>query len=202
MTSSFRSPSKGAPGALLLMLALAACPGDRDEVASADSALNAPTDLAAAAESLAAAPDTAAQDLSQIRTSLPPAAPDTFTPRPRPRATAGTGSSAGEVVRAPDLPPAPEPLMAAVRREQAFSRFCYQEFGQKSDPALAGGVAMVVTVGGDGVTDARVANDSWTSSSGAAVNRCLDQRAATAWKVSPGAVRPGRYVVQLTFRGS
>ena len=160
--------------------------------------------MAAAAESLATAPDTATQDLSQIRTSLPPAAPDTFTPRPRPRA--GSGASAGEVARAevrvPDLPPAPEPLMAAVRREQSFSRFCYQEFGQKSDPALAGGVAMVVTVGSDGVTDARVANDNWTSSSGAAVNRCLDQRAATAWKVSPGAVRPGRYVVQLTFRGS
>lgn len=91
--------------------------------------------------------------------------------------------------------------MEAVSRERTFSRFCYQEFGQKVDPTLTGGVAVVVTVGASGITSANVANDSWTSNAGAAVNRCLDERAATAWKVAPGAVPAGKYVVRMTFTG-
>jgi hypothetical protein len=91
--------------------------------------------------------------------------------------------------------------MAAVERSQTFSKFCYQEFGQKSDPSLTGGVAMVVTVDASGVADAKVANDSWSSGSGKAVNSCLNERARTAWKLSPGAVKSGKYVVQLAFSG-
>jgi hypothetical protein len=92
--------------------------------------------------------------------------------------------------------------MDAVQREQAFSRFCYQEFGQKSDPSLAGGVAMVVTVTRAGIDDARVANDSWSSPAGSAVNKCLNDKAHLAWKLEAGAVKPGKYVVPLSFRGS
>jgi hypothetical protein len=90
----------------------------------------------------------------------------------------------------------------AVEREQSFSRFCYQEYGQKADPGLEGGVAMIVTVGSGGITDARVSDDTWSSTAGRAVNECLDQKAAGAWKPTPGAVHPGKYVVQLSFRPS
>ena len=137
--------------------------------------------------------DTVATDLSKVETSLPPAAPDTFQ-APTRRVARRSG---GEV--APPIPPAPPALMEAVSREQAFSRFCYQEFGQKVDPTLSGGVAVVVTVGQSGVTDAEVANDSWSSKAGAAVNRCLNQRAASAWKLGAGAVPAGKYVVRMTF---
>jgi hypothetical protein len=91
--------------------------------------------------------------------------------------------------------------MAAVDRERSFSRFCYQEFGQKVDPTLAGGVAIVVSVGKSGITDAKVASDSWSSNAGGAVNRCLDQRASAAWKLADGAVPAGKYVVRMTFTG-
>ena len=162
-----------------LTLLLIACPRDKRE-----------------ADTLAVEPvpvDTT--DLSELTTNIPDAAPDTFQrrqPAAPPRATP-----------AATIPQAPAELMAAVEREQSFSRFCYQEFGQKADPSLAGNVAMVVTIGSQGVTDARVGNSRWSSSAaGSAVNRCLNEKAGVAWKVSAGAVRPGKYVVPLSFRGT
>src|SRR5690349_22872667 len=155
-------------------------PGGRPGAGSADSAR-------------AAVPvDTTPVDLSKVQTSLPPALPDTFKGPARRR-------SAGEVVREPPIPPAPPALMEAVDRERSFSRFCYQEFGQKVDPALRGGVAFVVSVGSAGITDAKVASDSWSSNAGTGVNRCLDQRAGSAWKLAPGVVPAGKYVVRMTF---
>jgi hypothetical protein len=32
------------------------------------------------------------------------------------------------------------------------------------------------------------------------VNGCLNEKAARAWKIQSDAVKPGQYVVQLTFR--
>jgi hypothetical protein len=154
--------------------------------------------LAAAAAALAACPpdkpkppppaaDTTPLNMDSIKTAIPPAAPDTFK-RPA-------------TVRLP--PPAPPALIEAVEREQSFSQFCYQEFGQKADPSLRGGVAMVVTVGKQGITDAHVAADTWSSrDAGRAVNACLNEKAAEAWKPEPGAVKPGQYLVQLRFRPS
>ncbi len=135
--------------------------------------------------------DTTPVSLDTLETNIPEALPDTFTPPKLPEV---------EPVRSRTIPAAPEALMDAVRREQAFTQFCYQEFGQKADPQLRGGVAVVVTVGSSGVTAARVANDSWTSSSGNAVNRCLNEKAGEAWRVPAGVVAPGQYVVALSFR--
>jgi hypothetical protein len=158
-----------------LVLVLAACPKDDDRNAE-------PVDRIAR--------DTTPLNLDSITTSLPPPAPDTFTPpkvETQPRVTR--------------YPTAPAALMEAVEREQAFSNFCYREFGLKSDPRLRGGVAMLVTIGRNGVTAARVAADSWSSSSGKAVNDCLNERAANAWKVEAGDIRPGTYQVDLRFTG-
>lgn len=169
---------------LPMALLLAACP--RDKAPAADTALTVDTTTA-----------DSAVDLSTLETSLPPAAPDTFTRR-RPQDNpdlANAQRSAG------NIPSAPAPLMAAVEREQSFSKFCYQEFGQKSDPSLRGGVAMVVTVGAGGITNAAVGNSNWTSGAGSAVNRCLNEKAKQAWKLEPGEVKAGRYVVQLSFSG-
>ena len=141
--------------------------------------------------------DTTPTDLSKVQTSLPPAAADTF----KGPARAVGRRSGGDVVREPPIPPAPPALMDAVDRERSFSRFCYQEFGQKVDPTLKGGVAMVVSVGSGGVTGARVASDSWSSNAGSGVNRCLNQKAGSAWKLNPGEVKAGKYVVRMTFTG-
>ena len=163
----------------VLCLVLAGCPRDK-KVAVRDSV---PVDTISA--------DTT--DLSTLQSNLPPVAPDTFR---RQKLTPEEPMGASYAT-------APSALMDAVQREQAFSRFCYQEYGQKSDPSLAGGVAMVVTVGSQGITDAHVGNARWSSTTaGRAVNRCLNERAKKAWRLEPGAVKPGQYVVQLSFRGT
>lgn len=166
----------------LLLLGVLACPKDKRKGAR---------DTVAVAPPITA--DTTPQDLSAVTTNLPPAAPDTFKPRRPPRQ---------QEVAAPSYPQAPAPLMAAVQRSQTVSKFCYQEFGQKVDPTLRGGVAMLVTVGESGITDARVANDNWSSRTGKAVNECLNEKAKLAWKLGPGDVKSGKYYVQIAFSGS
>jgi hypothetical protein len=186
---------------LPLFTALAACPGDK-KVARRDTAMT-----------QAAAIDTAQPepgDLSDVKSNIPAATPDTFREHKelspdvkRAMAEAARRNAASSGGGGGNYTDAPAPLMQAVEREQSVSRFCYQEFGQKSDPSLAGNVAMVVTVGSGGITDAKVGNSSWSSrGAGSAVNRCLNEKVRQAWKLSPGEVRPGRYVVQLSFRGS
>ena len=180
--------------ACLPLLAIAlACPGDKKK----DTAQLPPVDsMKADSTKTVAAVDTTPTDLSKIKTNLPKPAPDTFHPQNlKPSGVGDAGRSS--------FPNAPTPLVEAVEREQSATRFCYTEFGQKADPSLRGNVAMVVTIGSSGVTDAKVGDAKWagTAAAGRAVNRCLDQKAKQAWNVAPGAVKPGRYVVQLSFSG-
>lgn len=134
--------------------------------------------------------DTTPTDLSKVQTKLPPAAPDTFT---RPKSYDPPNV---------DYPPAPPALVESVEREQAFTRFCYEEFGQKVDPSLHGGVAVLVTIADNTVQDARVANSRWSDKDpGEQVNQCLNEKARLAWKLGDATVKPGKYVVQLSFRG-
>jgi hypothetical protein len=146
-----------------------------------------PSDAAAA---FGAPADTQKVDLGAVKTSLPPAVSDSFiAPAKPPR------------IRIENIPDAPTPLMEAVQREEGISRFCYQEFGQKSDPKLVGAVALVVVFDAGKIWSARVGADDWSSKAGKAVNECLVDKAPQAWKLMPGAkVAPGRYVVQLRFR--
>lgn len=131
--------------------------------------------------------DTAPMNLDSLQSAIPPAVSDSSTPPPR-------------RVQREQIPPAPAELLAAVQRQQSFSRFCYQEFGRKADPTLRGGVVMVLTVNGGEVSAARVANDSWSSDAGEEVNQCLNEKATGAWKRAAAEVKPGKYVVQLSFR--
>lgn len=163
--------------AMAAVAALAACHGDTKGSAGDSVAVATP------------APDTTPQDLSKVKTGLPPAAADTFTPPKAP-------------VAQPDYPPAPPALMQSVEREQAFSKFCFEEFGQKADPSLRGGVAVLVTVADNAVQDAKVANSRWSAkAAGEQVNQCLNEKARLAWKIGDSTVKAGKYVVQLSFRG-
>ena len=172
------------------VLVLAACPKDKKDGEGV------PVDSSA----LAAPVDTTPTDLSTLTTNIPAAAPDTFKRKTAADLARESGASTGgSTARIPDAPAA---LLETVQREVSFQRFCYQEFGQKADPTLAGNVAMIVTVSSSGVSGAEVGNSRWTSNTGRAVNTCLSQKAKQAWKLEPGAVKPGRYVVQLSFRGT
>jgi hypothetical protein len=180
-----------------LLLAAVACPGDKNK----DTAV-VPVDSAKADSAKAAAAATAdtATDLSKVVANVPKVNPDTFKVRNPPANSRVSGGNLNAAsTRFPD---APAPLVEAVQREQGATRFCFTEFGQKSDPSLRGNVAMLVTISNAGVSDARVADSRWTGTAGRAVNRCLDEKAKQAWNVSRGAVRPGKYVVQLSFSGA
>ena len=167
--------------AIPLLGVMLACPRDKKERAE-----NIPVDTAKA--------DTT--NLSNVASSMPATAPDTFkVQKLTPPAGATGGGSGGES----GLPQAPPELLAAVEREQGTSRFCFTEFGKKADPSLRGGVTMMVTIASAGVSEARVQNSQWSGSAGSAVNRCLNERAERAWKVAPGVVKPGRYAVRLNF---
>lgn len=141
-------------------------------------------------------------DLGSIRANLPAAAPDTFKLRKLPGVGRVSGSGAGLRSASVPVADAPVALLDAVQREQSATRFCYTEFGQKADPKLRGNVAMVVTVGSNGISDVHVGDSKWTGTAGRSVNRCLDEKAKQAWNLSPGAVKPGRYAVQLSFSGT
>ncbi|MDQ8155298.1 MAG: hypothetical protein P3B98_11615 [Gemmatimonadota bacterium] len=164
---------------LVLLVFVVACGGAEPPKPSAD----------VAATAIVAA-DTQKVDLGAVKTALPPAVSDSFVaPAKTPR------------IRIENIPDAPDPLMEAVQREEGISRFCYQEFGQKSDPKLVGAVALVVVFDAGKIWSARVGADDWSSKAGKAVNECLVDKAPQAWKLLPGAkVAPGRYVVQLRFR--
>jgi hypothetical protein len=187
---------------LPLLLVALACPGEKKKDTAqipVDSAkLDSARTVASAAGAVA---DTTSSDLSKIKTNLPTAAPDTFHQQKLVPSVRPGGSGVGGGSRT-SFAMAPTPLVDAVEREQSATRFCFTEFGQKSDPSLRGNVAMVVTIGSTGVTDARVGDANWSGPAGKAVNRCLDQKAKQAWNVAPGAVKPGHYVVQLSFTGS
>lgn len=161
-----------------LALVLSACPGDRREMAQDSGTVvdTMPVDTT---------------DLSSIVANIPPADTGPATP-PR-----------GARPSAPTIPNAPEPLMAAVRRESASSQFCFTEHGQKRDPSLRGSVTMIVTVGPSGVTGARIGASRWQGSreAGQAVNRCLVDRAERTWTLPPGTVGAGQYLVPMTFTG-
>jgi hypothetical protein len=158
---------------LALLFAVMGCPGDKKVVKRDTTPL-----------------DTMPADLSGVKSNIPAAAPDTF------RAKAPPAQVAGRTI-----PSAPQALMDAVTRSQTVTKFCYQEKGQKADPSLRGNVAMIVTVGGGAVTGAKVGDSNWSSSSGRAVNQCLNERASQAWKLVPGSVPNGTYSVQLSFTG-
>jgi hypothetical protein len=163
---------------LIAVLTIAAACGGSDSK---------PTDTAAA---FAVPMDTQKVDLGAVKSNLPPAVSDSFAPPP-----------AAPRMRIENIPDAPDALMEAVQREEGISRFCYQEFGQKSDPKLVGAVALVVVFDAGKIWSVRVGADDWSSKAGKAVNECLVDKAPQAWKLLPGAkVAPGRYVVQLRFR--
>lgn len=189
---SVRFATRSASLLPLALLVLAACPRDK----KAD-AVPVDTTLTQAVTADTAAPT----DLSSLTSNIPPASPDTFKRISAAELAKREGVSTGGASTS-RIPDAPEALMTAVQRELSFQRFCYQEFGQKADPSLAGNVAMIVNIGSAGVSDTEVGNSRWTSSAGKAVNQCLSQKAKQAWKVAPGTVKPGKYVVQLSFKGA
>jgi hypothetical protein len=110
--------------------------------------------------------------------------------------------SAPKVIDAPSLGgPARDvgELGTQVRDHQSQLRFCYDEFGLKVNPSLAGSVTMSLTLTGAGaVTDAQITGRTWSGAGATETEQCILQR-ARGWKFSASPSGGGTYEFSFNF---
>jgi hypothetical protein len=125
-------------------------------------------------------------------------------------AVEGTGGFGAQAVRigAPKVIDAPSmggpgrdvgELGTQVRDHQSQLRFCYDEFGLKVNPALAGSVTMALTLTGAGaVTDAKITSRTWSGPGADATEGCILQR-ARGWHFPASSAGGGTYEFSFNF---
>ncbi|HZS61403.1 MAG TPA: AgmX/PglI C-terminal domain-containing protein [Gemmatimonadaceae bacterium] len=125
-------------------------------------------------------------------------------------AVEGTGGFGAQAVRigAPKAIGAPSlggpgrdvgELGTQVRDHESQLRFCYNEFGLKVNPSLAGSVVISLTLTESGaVTNAQITSRTWSGPGADAAEQCILQR-ARAWKFSPSASGAGTFEFNFSF---
>jgi hypothetical protein len=125
-------------------------------------------------------------------------------------AVQGTGGFGAQAVRisAPKVIDAPSlggpsrdvgELGTQVRDHQSQLRFCYDEFGLKVNPGLAGSVTMALTLtGGGAVTDAKITSRTWSGPGADATEACILQR-ARGWHFPASSAGGGTYEFSFNF---
>jgi hypothetical protein len=125
-------------------------------------------------------------------------------------AVQGTGGFGAQAVRisAPKVIDAPSlggpgrdvgELGTQVRDHQSQLRFCYDEFGLKVNPNLAGSVTMALTLTVAGaVTNAQITGRTWSGPGSDAAEQCILQR-ARAWKFSSSPSGAGTFEFSFNF---
>jgi len=90
-------------------------------------------------------------------------------------------------------------LGTAVRDHQSQLQFCYQEYGLKVNPSLAGSVTLSLTLtGGGSVSDATVTGRTWSGPGADASESCIVQR-ARAWHFPSSPAGGGTYEFTFNF---
>jgi len=90
-------------------------------------------------------------------------------------------------------------LGTAVREHQSQLQFCYQEYGLKVNPSLAGSVTLSLTLTGTGaVTNAAVTNHTWSGPGSDAAESCILQR-ARAWHFPASQAGGGTFEFTFNF---
>ena len=86
-----------------------------------------------------------------------------------------------------------------VRSREPQLRFCYNEFGLKNNPSLAGTVSVAITITGSGsVSNAEVTGGSLSGSGASAVHSCIQQR-IRGWRFPSSSVGSGTYGFSFSF---
>ncbi len=86
-----------------------------------------------------------------------------------------------------------------VRGHQSQLQFCYQEFGLKVNPQLAGTVGVAVTLTGAGrVTGAEITRRTWSGAGSAEAERCIRER-VMGWSFPPSDQGGGTYSFSFVF---
>jgi hypothetical protein len=126
----------------------------------------------------------------------------------------GVGPGGGTVSRTPVriAPPRPidAPSVGGVRRDvnelgtfvrgrESQLRFCYNEYGLKVNPSLAGSVSAAVTLTGAGaVTGVTVSSRTWSGAGASETEQCIDQK-IRGWRFPASDAGGGTYSFSFSF---
>lgn len=126
----------------------------------------------------------------------------------------GVGPGGGTVSRTPVRIAPPRPIDAPsvggvqrdvgelgtfVRGRESQLRFCYNEYGLKVNPALAGSVSASVTLTpAGGVTGVNVTNRTWSGEGASDTERCIAEK-IRAWRFPPSEAGGGTYSFSFSF---
>lgn len=90
-------------------------------------------------------------------------------------------------------------LGSYVRGRQSQLQFCYQEYGLKVNPSLAGTVSVAITMtGGGDVTGVDIPRRSWSGPGAAEAESCIRQR-ISGWHFPPSDQGGGTYSFAFVF---
>jgi len=126
----------------------------------------------------------------------------------------GVGPGGGTVSREPVriAPPRPidAPSVGGVRRDvselgtfvrgrESQLRFCYNEYGLKVNPSLAGSVGAAVTLTGAGaVTGVNMTNRTWSGAGASETEQCIEQK-IRGWRFPASDAGGGTYAFSFSF---
>ena len=104
------------------------------------------------------------------------------------------------VVSAPDIGGArrnTDELGTFVRNRESQLRFCYTEFGLKSNPGLAGSITTNISLTeSGGVTGVNISNRSWSGAGSSEAENCIRGK-IRGWRFPSGS--PGTYAFSFNF---
>jgi hypothetical protein len=126
----------------------------------------------------------------------------------------GVGPGGGNVSRAPVRISAPRPidvpaiggpqrdvgeLGTFVRSRESQLRFCYNEFGLKVNPSLAGSVTAAITLSGSGsVSNVGVTNRTWSGEGARETEQCIAEK-VRGWRFPASEAGGGTYSFSFSF---
>lgn len=126
----------------------------------------------------------------------------------------GSGAGGGTVSRTPVRIAPPRPIDAPkaggvqrdvselgtfVRGHESQLRFCYNEYGLKVNPSLAGSVTTSVSLApGGGVTAVTVTNRTWSGAGASDTERCIAEK-MRSWHFPPSGAGDGAFSFSFSF---
>lgn len=90
-------------------------------------------------------------------------------------------------------------LGSLVRSRESQLRFCYQEYGLKTNPGLAGSITVNITLASSGsVTGVDVGRRTWSGAGASETESCIRSR-IRAWRFPTSASGEGTYAFSFNF---